>query len=577
MSPSLAKMFALSQLGLGRSPWLSIRIAISIALCWAGLARAQSAPTRCETIPEKQYLLVLSNWSTASLRQLVSVSPDCRATYFAPLPQLAPLAKQPLGGQLELGLQVHSAELTAAQWEAISESLPNTSLPNTKPLEIISVLFDHSPLPKPIAALGAVPFPFGVRPADPEQAAGRSVAFQPGFDDQRLIPTTLKAPATTSLDALRDSLALSRHGDIALIHLTGPMKRAEVQLLCNRLEQLKQEGFQSHRISDLRRWLGSGVQPQAAHSIVANRLERIEQHKPFRTFRQPSSTADWNRWLTYMKCLGFTLTEMSAATGATTESIAERLNRLEAVAVPQFEQPDQVAVLPYPGGRHPRIGFRDGEVRPQRETKLALFPPWSRTDYVIADVPEAIWFEASSGRALLYLAHSHVPTIWDRQRMELEALEWQVDGIELSCTRRLPNGVSFTTRIVPLGKSAVELRMSLSNGSDQELTGLSVQNCVMLRNAPGFAYQTNDNKVFRPPFAATREQGTNRWVITAWQHCQRTWGNALCPCMHSDPRFPDCPPNESRELKGYIGFYEGNTLTSHLAELSRQWQLGPRP
>src|SRR3954467_7564482 len=100
----------------------------------------------------------------------------------------------------------------------------------------------------------------------------------------------------------------------------------------------------------------------------------------------------------------------------------------------------KLMVLPCPGGRHPRIGFLDGAVRPQRETKVSVFTPWDPDSYVVADVPEAIWCQ----HGLLYLAHTHVPTVWTKQGIELKPLEWQrkAEGV-LEITRRLPNGVSF--------------------------------------------------------------------------------------------------------------------------------------
>src|SRR5262249_23867515 len=85
---------------------------------------------------------------------------------------------------------------------------------------------------------------------------------------------------------------------------------------------------------------------------------------------------------------------------------------------------DVLLVLPYPGGRHPRIGFLEGAIRPQRETKVSVFTPWDDTSYVVADVPEAIW----SNLGLTYLAHTHVPTVWTKQGVELEPLEWNRRG-----------------------------------------------------------------------------------------------------------------------------------------------------
>lgn len=61
------------------------------------------------------------------------------------------------------------------------------------------------------------------------------------------------------------------------------------------------------------------------------------------------------------------------------------------------------------------------------------------------------------------------------------------------------------------------------------------------------------------------------WVITAWQACVRPWANPSCPGIHSDPRFPDCPPGETRTLVGWVSFYQGIDLNR---ELDRIAELG---
>jgi hypothetical protein len=124
---------------------------------------------------------------------------------------------------------------------------------------------------------------------------------------------------------------------------------------------------------------------------------------------------------------------------------------------------DPLIVLPYPGGRHPRIGFLDGAIDPQRETKFSVFTPWqpddrSRADYVVADVPEAIW----SNLGLTYLAHTHIPTVWTKAGTTLPALEWtRHDNGMLSIERTLPNGIVFATRVVPQADH-VAMQLSLN-------------------------------------------------------------------------------------------------------------------
>jgi hypothetical protein len=264
-------------------------------------------------------------------------------------------------------------------------------------------------------------------------------------------------------------------------------------------------------------------------------------------------------WLTNMVSYHrFTPEEVRAATGLTLPEIDAALKRFDIVPgrVPPRKPTDPLVVLPYPGGRHPRIGFLDGAVHPQRETKVSVFTPWADGGYVVADVPEAIW----SNLGLTYLAHTHVDTIWTKQNVKLEPLEWtRLPSGELQCERTLPNGIRFGTKVRPT-PTEVRMEMWLHNGTEQALTGLRVQNCVMLKGARGFEPQTNDNKIFDAPYTACRDSEGDHWVISAWEPCQRAWGNAPCPCLHSDPQFPDCPPGETRHVRGWLSFYEGSDV-----------------
>src|SRR5262245_30865064 len=54
---------------------------------------------------------------------------------------------------------------------------------------------------------------------------------------------------------------------------------------------------------------------------------------------------------------------------------------------PRVGAGDRLLVLPYPGVRHPRIGFLEGAIDPHRDTKASLFLPWG--GYVVIDFPEA--------------------------------------------------------------------------------------------------------------------------------------------------------------------------------------------
>jgi hypothetical protein len=284
--------------------------------------------------------------------------------------------------------------------------------------------------------------------------------------------------------------------------------------------------------------------------------------------RRPASDAELRYWLENMVWHhGFTTPEIMSAADLNAEEVAAALTRF---AITPDNKPRQgdgapLLVLPYPGGRHPRIGFLEGAVRPQRETKVSVFTPWDESSYVVVDVPEALW----SNLGLLYLAHTHVPTVWSKQGIELERLEWnrRADGV-LDIQRKLPNGVTFGAKIIP-ARQAVRMELWLTNATPERLTDLRVQNCVLLKRARGFEAQTKDNKRFSGPYAACHSADGNRWIITAWQPVHRTWANPACPCLHSDPKFPDCAPGETKRLHGWLSFYEGTDIEAELRRIDR--------
>ncbi len=283
--------------------------------------------------------------------------------------------------------------------------------------------------------------------------------------------------------------------------------------------------------------------------------------------------------------------EIAAATGMSKTQITDAKKRLDIHPGNRPKRPADAPLLalPYPGGRHPRIGFLEGAIRPQRETKISVFTPWDPTSYVVVDVPEAIW----SNLGLTYLAHTHVPTLWTKRDITLEKLEWQrnKDG-SFEMKRKLPNGIAYTAKVVPR-KDHVSMEMTLTNGTDEALTDLRIQNCIMLKGALGFTAQTKDNKVIAKPYIAVRSDPANatdegkektatvtgaaltapteqtRWIITAWDPCHRPWANKNCPCMHSDPKFPDCPPGKTQRIIGWLSFYQGKDVQAEFQRIEK--------
>ncbi|MBI5093432.1 MAG: hypothetical protein HZB26_13455 [Candidatus Hydrogenedentes bacterium] len=262
----------------------------------------------------------------------------------------------------------------------------------------------------------------------------------------------------------------------------------------------------------------------------------------------------------------YSIDETALALGVP-ESTVETLRTWPAPKTARWAPGPGVKVLPYPGGRHPRIGFLEGAINPERGTKASVFAPWDQHAYAVVDVPEAIF----SNLGLLYLAHTHVPTIWSEKGVTIPPVDWtrNVDG-SMEHQRILPNGVAFGARIAPRPDGA-DMEMWLRNGTPEPLTGLRTQVCVMLKGVAGFNGQTNDNKVFDAPVAYTKADGAERYALTAWDHCTRVWGNQKCPCMHSDPTFPDCAPGETVRVRGRIVFVDGAGVEGVVRELKAEF------
>jgi hypothetical protein len=73
--------------------------------------------------------------------------------------------------------------------------------------------------------------------------------------------------------------------------------------------------------------------------------------------------------------------------------------------------------------------------------------------------------------------------------------------------------------------------------------------------------------VIRKPYIACRSGVGRPWIIAAWDPCDRTWPNPPCPCLHSDPWFPDCRPGDTVWVHGGIWFSEGPDVEAELRRI----------
>lgn len=409
---------------------------------------------------------------------------------------------------------------------------------------------------------------------------GRGFAYEPGLDHPMLVPSAGDARPNWSLADFERAVQQAKHGKIAVLQFHGTPDSAHSWVNTPRqqfesyMKFLSLGGYQVIAMRDLAKFVDADVTPVNPMGVIEDRQAALASGSTRDNFRRPKNDDDLKKWLQNMLAHGFDRFEMAAALGLTPEKVDSALESLRQ-RQPGSHQPLAVGlqVLPYPGGRHPRISFLDGAIRPQRETKFSVFPPWEDGGYVVADTPEAIWWRQPAGRELLYLAHTHIPTSWDKQGVALEPLEWepQSDGT-LAFTRQLPGGISFGAIVKP-GPAAVQMELWITNGSQQTLRDLRVQNCVMLKAAKGFTSLNSDNQIYSSPYVAVGNQTGKRWVITAWENCIRTWGNPHCPCLHSDPQFPDCEPGQTQRLHGWLSFYEGTDVVAEFSRLEAlEWR-----
>lgn len=287
--------------------------------------------------------------------------------------------------------------------------------------------------------------------------------------------------------------------------------------------------------------------------------------------RPPKNDEDLKYWLQNMVWgHDFETAEISMATGLKESEVLDALERFDIGAHNKPPRAsERLMTLPYPGGRHPRLGNIAETINPQRETKVSVFAPWEEGGYVVLDLPEAL----NISNTFFYLAHTHKTTIWERQNIVLPPQEWvrKSDG-QLESERRLPNGIVFSTRVRPTSE-AVLLDFTLFNGSGGPLRDIKVQKCVLLGRAAGFEPQEKEDIRIIGDYIAAGSKSGKRWLIYSWGDRAGKWSSRTRPCIHSDPQIPLCRKGETVRLRGWLSFYEGDNVEEEVARIDATgWQ-----
>ena len=407
--------------------------------------------------------------------------------------------------------------------------------------------------PEALAVLRRAGYRFARRGKMPETSYGTleiGPVYDPARHDPLLIPTTGDAYPAWTLDQFIKVVSRAASGRIAVLQFHGvpdiahPWVHTPPERFREYMGYLKEHDFRVIALRDVERFIDRGNPP--ADPVAAQRYPPPGNGKLPLPAEMEASRADASYWIANM--IGahrFSVAEAAAVLGwseARTRGVWERRPALPGSHV-----------LPYPGGRHPRIGFLDGAVSPLRGSKASVFVPWDLASYVVVDLPEAIFCNLG----LLFLAHTHIPTLWDKRNVAIGNTDWKrLDGGVLESHWRLPNEVTFGARIEP-AESGAAMELWLRNGTAETLRELRTQVCVLLKGAAGFNAQTNENKLFDARTARVRSAHGGASIATEWERCGRTWGNAACPCMHSDPVLPDCPPGETVRVRGRLKFARG--------------------
>ena len=433
--------------------------------------------------------------------------------------------------------------------------------------------------PDAFSVLKQAGFQFARRGGAPEYSYefGHGFAYEPGLDHPLLIPSAGDARPNWTLDNFKRAVHQAHSGRIAVLQFHGVPDRAHpwvnspIERFREYMQYLEDHDYNVIAMRDLKKYVDPAIEPRDYAGVINDRKRSIVRKTSRENFRRPANEQDTKYWLQNMiSHHQFSTSEVRAATGMSSDEINAAVAKFNIATQPRPSQnSEQILFMPYPGGRHPRTGFLDGAIRPQRETKVSVFLPWDQSQYVVLDIPEAIRRNNEREFGLLYLAHRHVDTMWDKQRLELTPLEWQRKSNRvLELQRTLPNNVTFGTRVRPtqLG-NGIEMEMWLTNHSQEVLTNLVTQNCLMLKGAPEFASSQPQDRVIRGPFIAVRSSAGLRWCIMGWKPCHRAWANPPCPCVHSDPKFPDCLPGATQRVRGWLSFYEGPDIDSELDQL----------
>ncbi len=333
---------------------------------------------------------------------------------------------------------------------------------------------------------------FARRGMQPEKAYGKveiGPLYDPFVHHPLLIPTTADAYPVWDVSHFQrvvDSaepdkfVVLQFHGVPDVAH---PWVHSDPEKFRQFMRYLKQEEFTVISLRDIESYLPENYRPPY-DSMIDFRYTGKREVSPLSP-EQLATRERLNFWIENMRRFHrYSWEEVAAVSGYPVDAVRRRGRELEPeIAI----RDDRVLILPYPGGRHPRIGALHSMIDPMRGTKLSVFLPWDPTQYAVLDIPEALFNQFG----VLFLGHTHVPTIWDNRLISIKNSDW-IAGENGSYRNRwtLPNGVEIDVGVFPL-QDSVEMELTIRNGSEEAMEFINGQVCLMLKGARDFDTQTS--------------------------------------------------------------------------------------
>ncbi|MEO6183646.1 MAG: polysaccharide deacetylase family protein, partial [Verrucomicrobiota bacterium] len=472
--------------------------------------------------------------------------------------------------------QPKNAARLAAELSLVDRGLDQTKAKVSRPVSF--AYCGNTFGPEAVQRLSELGYKFARRGEEPEARYGTldiGATYDPKRHHPLLIPTTGDAYPIWTLEHFKSVVARATNGQIVVLQFHGvpdvahPWVHTPPEPFREYMNYLKENKFRCIAVRDLEPYIDRENLPR--DPLLKTRQPERPPERLILPIEMEATRRNLRFWLEDMLVHHrYTWDEAARVCGWSSEEVQKKAAELNISrdALPKKPAGGEVRVLPYPGGREVRRGFTDGNIDFQRGTKASVFLPWDTTSYVVVDLPEAIFSE----KRLLYLAHTHIPTIWDERNVIIENIDWTRDADGgLHYERVLPNKVAFGASIHAKAGGA-DMELWLRNGSDQPLTALRTQICDHLKGAPGFNDQTTTNKIFRVPAVAVHSAGGDRWILTAWERCGRAWGNQMVPCLHADPVLPDCVPGGTVRVRGRLWFYEGKDIDRELARAESDFQ-----